>query len=131
MTPSFDPHLSHIIEELRARLASDTGSTMSEERAAAIATGGLPVYADLGGILAITPAGQVVSFDHDSGKVSRIDDDRWRTVAWASASRRFPALATLRPARPSAAGTCPSCNGTGVLLATATCGKCLGLGWIT
>lgn len=101
-----------------------------ETRAAATATGGAPVYADVGGILVILENGEVVCFDPETSAVEPISDTRWRTVALVHGARKFPALASLLPVRPGTAATCPACGGSGTILQNVTCATCFGLGWL-
>lgn len=102
----------------------------SELRSAAQRTGGVPVYADLGGVLVVMADGGVLRFDPEAEGVSVVDDERWRTLALARASRRFPELSDLCPSRPLASTTCPQCNGEGVILGGLECGNCFGVGWL-
>jgi hypothetical protein len=88
------------------------------------------VYADLGGVLAITADGEVFRFDPEADEVSVIDDERWRKVALARASRRFPELSGLKPSRPLLSTTCPQCDGQGIILGDIECGNCFGVGWL-
>jgi hypothetical protein len=116
-----------IISSLSKRLGTDAES--DDVRAAAKLTGGVPVYADIGGILIVLTDGRVVHFDPDTHIVTPVTDTKWRRVALANAARKFPELATLLPARPTDARSCTVCGGTGVLLG-ANCGSCSGLGWV-
>lgn len=101
----------------------------AEEQRAARNTGGVPVYSDMGGVLVITADIRVLHFDPEQDVAHPVEDERWRTIALASAAKKFPELASLLPPTPSGAPTCHQCAGRGVLLGTIRCGQCLGLGW--
>jgi hypothetical protein len=115
------------IERLRAALV---GNVEHEHHEAAMLTGGLPVYADLGGILAITPDLQVKAYDPETRRVSDVTDATWRRVALVSASEKYSDLAGLHPPRPTDATNCMACGGSGRQIARAFCRACGGLGWV-
>jgi hypothetical protein len=96
---------------------------------AAKAAGGLPVYSDMSGTLLITEAGEIVWYDAERSVVEPMDDPLWVTVALVSASRQYPSLGELRPSRPTTAGDCKACDGTGAFK-NMICGKCGGTGWL-
>jgi hypothetical protein len=104
--------------------------SVSELRDAALRTGGVPVYADLGGVLAITAEGEVLRFDPEADEVSVVNDERWRALALARAAHKFSELSQLKPLRPSSSTTCQQCGGQGVILGGVECGTCFGLGWL-
>jgi len=89
------------------------------------------VYADLGGILLVTPEAGVLRYDPETGSVAEVTEDRWRTLALARAAGKFPGLEALRPLQPVNALACPKCRGEGVILGDVDCGTCFGLGWLT
>ncbi|SRR5690606_14620060 len=122
------PEVAAAIRRLSAEAARS--ETTSELRDSASRTGGVPVYADLGGVLAITAGGEVVRFEPETDEVFVVDDERWRTLAFARASRRFPELSSLKPSRPSLSTTCPQCGGQGIILGGVECGNCFGVGWL-
>jgi hypothetical protein len=125
---SIDADLCAAIRRLAAEATLDEVSL--ESRDAAIRTGGLPVYADLGGVLVIAASGEVLRFDAEADSVTVVNDERWRAFAFVRASRKFPELSELRPARPVASMSCPQCSGEGTILDGIECGKCYGLGWL-
>ena len=88
------------------------------------------MYADLGGVLVITADGEVLRFDPEADGVSVVDDEQWRRLALARASRRFSELSGLKPSRPSLATTCSQCDGQGIILGGVECGNCFGVGWL-
>jgi hypothetical protein len=98
-------------------------------REAAACTGGLPVYADIGGVLLISEQAEVLHFDPDSRQVEPEVNDGWRRLALFRAAALHPELAALAPVRTSAALDCPACGGSGRILDT-YCGTCFSAGWI-
>jgi hypothetical protein len=120
------------VDELIRRVSADIAASGREPalREAARRTGGVPAYADLGGILVVMPGGTVVRIDSESGEVVAVaDDDKWHRFARDRASKRFPVLQALAPARPPDALVCDLCGGAGTKLGQ-HCGRCMGLGWI-
>jgi hypothetical protein len=99
------------------------------DKEAALATGGVPVYVDMGGVLTITSDGRVQMYDPETRSVSVVVDEKWRRVAFASASSKYPTLALLKPQRSDNARDCRSCDGTG-RFGSALCMHCCGLGWV-
>ena len=116
--------LEDTIRDLSHQLRS---SERDDLRAAAVATGGAQVYADMGGILVILESGDVVCFDPDTSTIQPVTDIRWRAVAIVHGARKFPALARLLPPRPTGAIVC---GGSGTVFGNVTCGTCFGLGWL-
>jgi hypothetical protein len=92
-----------------------------------------PVYGDVGGVLLITPDGEVYCRDHNTMEVRAETDPRWRTLAWAAAVEQVPELRELLPLRPAGTPDCEACGGSGHVALTAVlrawCGACWGLGW--
>ena len=115
-----------------ARLTAEarTDATVDVAREAAVATGGLPVHCDMGGVLVVTAGGDVNYYDPEHKTTSRVADSRWRTLALVKAARNHPELASLRPAMPVDAMACTSCSGTGRVFEVADCGQCMGTGWL-
>jgi hypothetical protein len=91
-------------------------------------TGGLPVYADLNGGLAVKSDGKVVHYSWETREVREAEEDRAR-LAIARLVREHPAFAELLPDRPADAESCGACAGTGLVLENFDCGECLALGW--
>jgi len=99
--------------------------------------GCIPVWADYVGGFALTPAHEVVfSEDYAVDAVERVTDPRLRVITFYEASRRYPALAHLRPLRRSEDRICPGCQGTGQVpdiapeLRNQVICWCGGLGWV-
>jgi len=122
--PMFDAALVNKISELRARLIALRGP----HHEAATATGGLPIYADLGGVLCVTPTGEVRAYDSDSFSVRTVEDPVWVEIALTRLASLDPALSAVAPTRPEDAGSCPACGATGVYWG-GVCLRCLGRGW--
>lgn len=91
-------------------------------------TGGLPVYADLGGGLAVKSNGRVVQYSWEAREVHEVDGDMGR-LALARLVREHPEFAELLPERPVDAESCSACAGTGLVLEHFDCSQCLALGW--
>ena len=121
---------SCIIAHIHTLLRSD-GPASDEERTVARTTNALPVYSDWSGSLAVTPDGEVLFYDSESGQVTPVTDDAWSIVAAVSAAQKYPDLRDMLPDRPPTAKSCGVCSGTGRQMpGKAFCGKCSGLGWI-
>jgi hypothetical protein len=104
------------------------GASPSVDRDAAARTGGVPVYADMGGVLVIMPDCSVLYYNPETDRVNPVDDC-WRVVALVKAAKKFRELQQLRPVRPDNAVTCAQCGGEGVVLGRLDCGVCFGTGW--
>jgi len=115
-------------QRIRRRLAEYLTDPAAEHRDVASRFEALPVYADIGGTLFITPSLQILIMGHDEGALSEECSPEWRLVALVAAAERFSELRELLPTRPSGASDCSVCAGTGRLL-SARCGSCFGLGW--
>jgi hypothetical protein len=122
--------LSDVIARLSAGIAA--GHKNPHYRRAAALTGGVPVYADIGGILVIARDGEIVSVDIDEDVTKRESDKKWRLIALATAARTHPELAGLCPQRPASSRPCDGCGGTGrIEVLDSFCGHCSTLGWVT
>ena len=121
--------LRSAVKRRLGELGASHGSAFHD---AAQATGGLPVYCDLGGCLTIAEDGTVQFFDLDSMTVRQVDSEieTWSRVACIAASERYPEFAAIRPARPTTAQDCGVCGGSGRINAGIRCATCLGLGWV-
>jgi hypothetical protein len=124
--PALPTELSALIEELieRERPRTSITSVLGAQ------VEGLPVYADAGGMLLVTPTGSVLRFDSETVQITKETEWGWRALAIAHAVRKFPELIALCPQRPGDAVTCPQCDGAGVVLGQLDCGTCYALGWI-
>jgi hypothetical protein len=92
----------------------------------------LPVYADVGGSLFLTPEGQVLALSHADGNDSLRPEEEpmWQLVAFIGAAEKYPELKALLPCRRPLEPDCPTCGGTGCVYDhKLRCGDCLGLGW--
>lgn len=112
MTPieGWSSDLEASVRALRERLIADRSDGAEFLRAAANRTGALPVYSDLGAILAITPAGDVIEIGHDGGAISPVIDEAWIRIARVAAAERYNELSELKPAGNR---ECETCGGTG------------------
>jgi hypothetical protein len=92
----------------------------------------LPVYADVGGSLFLSPTGAVLRLSHvdDNDRLSPERDPKWQLVAAVAASEKYPELGFLVPQRPASAPACFACGGKGrEAQHNMRCGECFGLGW--
>ena len=97
----------------------------------------LPLFNDFVGCWALDMAGRLVFFPWEAPEELEPVSDRpvdaiGANAALALGSVRFPALATIRPVRPTDAVPCTSCDGTGRLAGVpenVVC-SCGGLGWL-
>jgi len=121
--------LADVIRQL-SKESTESASLPKDARIAAVLTGGVPVYADMGGVLVVTPDESVLLYDPESGEVSSVTEEQWVVLAFVKAAKRFPELRQLCPTRPETAVTCPQCKGEGVLLRSINCGLCFGKGWV-
>lgn len=78
MSCKVDTDISATIRRLIASAAQKTAPSIDRE--VTQATGGLLVYADMSGALAVTPDGGVVFYDFDT-RVTSVPDENWRGVA--------------------------------------------------
>jgi hypothetical protein len=118
--------MDQIIGNLSRTIKTESTSSM---RKAIDATGGVPVYQDMGGILLIVPLSKVVRYDCERDCIAEVTDAPWRLFAFVCAARKYPELVPLAPMRPPNANACPVCIGTGFILDNITCATCMGLGW--
>ena len=126
MNTGVDVDTGNAIERLAREAASPAGPEVTRE--AARRTGGVPVHADLGGVLVVAVDGSVLHYDPETDTVSAADE-RWRSLARAKAARLFPELRSLAPQRPFGSVACDQCGGSGEILGGMDCGACLGVGW--
>jgi hypothetical protein len=101
--------------------------------------GGLPLYADMGGGVAIRANGELIGFVWDEPQSIQPEaDPHLRFLALVAGSQRYPELAALSPQRTPKDRDCPSCGGTGRLLELEAAGidtthircYCGGTGWL-
>lgn len=121
-----------MLSEVIARLSYEAaqGSGASDLKDAALKTGGVPVYADVGGVLVIGRDANVQRYDPETEKVQEVREEEWRVLALVKAAKKHPELKALMPARPPTARICPQCGGQGHILNTLDCGACMGTGWL-
>ena len=97
----------------------------------------LPLCWDFGGVFAINPSGDILSFLWDDTLHPQVEyDPRIRNLALFQGSKKYPELKDLVPAKPNDAHVCPDCAGTGIaphaakLNTDAIVCYCGGLGWL-
>jgi hypothetical protein len=96
----------------------------------------LPLLWDSGGVFAINPAGDIISYSWEDWGDPRVEADaRVRNIALFQGSKKYPELVSFIE-KPNSARVCPSCGGTGIdpyaekLKTDAIVCYCGGLGWI-
>jgi hypothetical protein len=118
------------ISQTIVRLSQEAQASGSDTtRQAARATGGLPVWSDMGGLLVLMPTTEIIQYDLESRTLSPVHRPEWQVLALVKAARLHPELAGLMPARPATAASCDQCAGTGRLFDAVDCGQCMGTGW--
>src|SRR5262245_45579543 len=97
---------------------------------AARATGGLPVYCDMGGCLTITTERQIVAYDFETQVIEAVIDEKSQRLALITAGENYKELESLLPSKPPGAKKCTECDGTGlVFYGKIRCAACCGAGW--
>jgi hypothetical protein len=93
----------------------------------------LPVYGDIGGVLAINELAQVFEWGHDSElPPDLVSVDGMKLMALSCAASQYSELRSLQPTPPPGAPSCVRCSGSGWLAigeVSVRCGDCYGLGW--
>ena len=100
------------------------------EKEVVCATKALPIFTALGEAFALSPRGEIIQYDFETGQAD-LADEGWRNFALKKAAERYPELRELTPIRVPDAVTCSACSGTGVVLETLSCGACNGMGWLS
>jgi hypothetical protein len=117
----------------RVQVLIDDPEVDEELRTLARESGGLPVYVDAGGCLAIHPEGSVISKSWEPGGWEVERDPRWTMLAVVAGCEEYPELMALLPPVPEGAMDCEVCGGTGRVTETNSggpmCANCWGLGW--
>ena len=97
----------------------------------------LPLMDDFMGCWALTMSGELAFVPHEDPDVLDLVRDHpteaiGTHVALAQGSRRYPALVSIRPRRPSDAIPCTNCDGSGHIRGTPDNIICMcgGLGWL-
>lgn len=127
---SGNPDMLSSLDEVVRRLSSEAASsaTLPEAREAALSTGGVPVFADVGGVFVLAVDGTILYYDYDLHTARPEEDHRWRTLALVHAARNFTELRLVAPVRSEFDINCSECNGEGTLFGF-DCGRCFGTGW--
>lgn len=99
----------------------------------------LPMFLDSGGCYAIRPDGEIISFVWDEPyNLESEDDPRICNLVLFQGAQKYPELSELVPSRPSDAGDCSHCGGTGIEPMNEKLGfdnerivcYCGGMGWL-
>jgi hypothetical protein len=123
-------HAARVSKHMAAIL-NESGSHSKSAVMITRRTGGLLVYGDLGGVLALAPVGELVSYNDETETVSPLQESLWQDVALASLAKRYPDFRDLLPERPAEAPICPNCSGSGWMMdGRLFCRRCRGLGWL-
>jgi hypothetical protein len=134
------PHVNVPREVLEAELARYLVTGLKDDpeaRTGAQRHRVLPLFNDFVGCWALDMTGRLVFFAWDAPEElqpvsDHPSDAMGANAALALGSVRFPALAMIRPVRPTDAVPCTSCDGTGRLANVSdniVC-ACGGLGWL-
>jgi hypothetical protein len=123
------------VDAIRTRVSTYSHSI---ERVAQVvkALGVLPVYQDVGGLLGLTPDGEILMVNDEANppSVKAETDLLWLAIAVVNSARKCEELAYLLPTRPAGRKNCDRCQGGGhvrIPNVNADFGCiCGGLGWI-
>jgi ssDNA-binding Zn-finger/Zn-ribbon topoisomerase 1 len=128
----FSSRIAHLIQAFAAKSDFD----LIDLHQLAITKNVLPLVWDTGGVFAINPEGEVISFSWDDWGNPRVETDlRLRNNALFGGSKKYPELKELIQ-RPRDARVCPYCGGSGIdryakkLNTDVIVCYCGGLGWI-
>lgn len=126
-----------IVDGLVSRLVGDGTSGGDFRAELAAVTRCLPIYSDMGGLILLSPRGELMFVDSNTSTINSttilpLNDGIWETVALCHAAWTYLELADLRPRRPAQAIDCEWCEGRGRIatIHDMTCGKCHGAGWV-
>lgn len=123
---------ARISKQIRDRIAKLAVEERDDQIRRALAREALPLYRDLTGCILLTPSGDFLFLNWETGEVESVQDPKWRTVALVEGSKQFPELQELFPTRPPNAPTCTKCGGSGRLRLgkqELLCATCSGLGY--
>jgi hypothetical protein len=129
------PMLESQIQERIVELLAETGSDPGEWRRVARLLNALPIYADMGGWVALRADGSMLYLDSDREEISEEIEPKFNLISLVRGSEKYPELKTLLPERALDVADCPDCRGTGRLFLDKAvyeviiCGNCSGLGW--
>ena len=137
MSELISPELKTQIKSRQQSLVSNSSPLPLELQRLTSEIDALPVYWDMGGVLALRPSGEVIMFSWDEPTdLQTVHDAVIRNLALFQASKRYPELQALAPSRPPDARECSYCKGTGYPSALENSGienvvcHCGGLGWL-
>jgi len=131
MLPNWSADCAALVADLVSALRDEPASDFHSTPQLARRTNGLPVYGDLGGVIALTSSGDLVLYDFEKETVTPVRDDFWQEVGIAYLGRHYPQVRDLLVPRPAHARACPDCSGSGwVLDGRMYCRSCRGSGWV-
>lgn len=93
----------------------------------------LPLAKEWTGYHFLTPGGDLLWYDDETGAWAPEKSPRARLGALVSGARLYVDLGDLLPRRPPSAVDCPQCNGVGEIKAgdvVVSCAPCMSLGWV-
>lgn len=130
-SPSITQELSaHVRRRLAEYLAEPDPHNL---RSVVEKFGALPLVGDMGGMFALRPDGEVISYGWDEPHdVAVLRDARLRNAVLFRGSMKYPELGALVPARPTDAIPCPHCEEVAAIqreIKNIVC-FCGGLGWL-
>jgi hypothetical protein len=129
-------NLKEQIQQRIDELIASTDPDPADLRRVAKLLKALPIYADMGGWIALNPDGSFVFLDGNTEKTDEEIDQKFNLVALVKGREKYPELKILLPARPENANDCEACRATGKaifeeqVLNNVFCGNCSGLGWV-
>jgi hypothetical protein len=131
MLPKWTPEHAAKVAQRMEQILNNPQSYSDSQVQAVRRSNGLPVYGDLGGVIALTASGEFVVYDSNAETVTPVEEGLWADIALASLGKHYPDLHDLLPARPADAAVCPNCGGSGWTMdGRLFCGRCRGLGWL-
>src|SRR5262245_57475106 len=101
------------VERLIAEFISDGGPDPNGVRSGVARHRALPLLLDMGGVYALRPNGEIISWGWDDAEVQIETDPRTRNLVLFQGGLRYPALTCLVPERPTDALQCHFCGGDG------------------
>lgn len=137
MESAADDNIMQFIHHRILEIAGGRNVSFPWEQSIAQGYNVLPVYADLGGALALGRDLEIYAIPDDPHQNSHLEADSvLRNMALLLASRTYAELKPLAPKRPTTAIGCADCKGTGKNPISLAQGfehiicRCGGLGWL-
>ena len=120
---------ANVAERIRACVEAGEGPAFAIDQEAR-KHNAIALMGTIGVIWGLRTDGTFWQFDEDWGLELTLLPQELTVQALVYGSQRHPWLAELLPMRPTDAGRCDFCRGTGKLGRASLCQKCQGLGWI-